>query len=669
MHRPDRERLLDEITVLNRKLETLERELATVVSDDALPTQVKQAPAAAAEKTLAEGRPQMYSRPPEARAAEPSGEFLERYSSGEPLGVGGMGEVRLCMDRRIGRAVAMKLILPHNAQQPKLRARFLFEAKVQGQLEHPSIVPVYDIGVRPDGVEYFTMKRVHGRTLHEILKSLALGDKRTALAFSRRRLLSALQSACLAMEFAHQRGVLHRDLKPANLMLGSLGELSILDWGLAKIVRGERAITPSPEAAAALEAARASEETAVGEILGTPGYMAPEQAGGASDVDARSDVFALGAMLYEILTLKHLVPGKTAKEIGTNTLMGRYDARISERLPELDVPPELEEACVRATALDRSQRMASAMELHDAIERYLEGDRDVKRRRGLAARHTRAAISAVAELAEASDPEKAKAARARAVSEVTRALAIDPENPTALRTMMKLMTDGAGPATPEAEAAVAAIESNSRLKVARRGTLAYLICASYLLVVAWLGVRSWQTLAAAGGLFLLSAGVAFFASRKRSIIDRHVTAAVIIVLSSCAIALASCLFGPFVYLPSLCAANVVVFVSGVDARMRNLAIACGALVILGPVLAEQVGLVPPSWVFENGRIVLLPRAVEFPPAQTTLLLAVEALGTVLFPALLVGAERDARTKAERKLAIQAQQFAEFLPKEAKTSQV
>src|SRR5262249_13091427 len=148
---------------------------------------------------------------------------------------GGMGEVRLCTDRRIGRAVAMKLIRPENARRAKLRARFLFEAKVQGQLEHPAILPVYDLGVRPDGLEYFTMKRLSGRTLNNILKALRAGDKGTQATYSRRRLLQAFQSACQAIEFVHQRGVVHRDLKPANIMLGSLGELSILDWGLAKI--------------------------------------------------------------------------------------------------------------------------------------------------------------------------------------------------------------------------------------------------------------------------------------------------------------------------------------------------------------------------------------------------------------------------------------------------
>src|SRR5690349_13316521 len=127
----------------------------------------------------------------------------------------------------------MKSIRPEGARRQRLIARFLLEAKMQGQLEHPSIVPVYDLGVRPDGSEYFTMRRVRGRTLYEVLRALRSGEKGAAAQFSRRRLLSALQSVSLAVEFAHQRGVVHRDLKPANIMLGEFGEVIVLDWGLA----------------------------------------------------------------------------------------------------------------------------------------------------------------------------------------------------------------------------------------------------------------------------------------------------------------------------------------------------------------------------------------------------------------------------------------------------
>ncbi len=595
--------------------------------------------------------------------------FEERYTKGETLGVGGMGEVRLSVDRRIGRSVAMKLIKAENVRVPKLRARFLFEAKVQGQLEHPAIVPVYDIGTRADGVEYFTMKRVHGRTLHEILRALAGGDKRTQVAYSRRRLLLAFQSACLAIEYAHQRGVIHRDLKPANLMLGSLGELSLLDWGLAKVSRADRSITPTPEAEAALDAARASEATAVGEILGTPGYMAPEQAAGGMDVDVRSDVFALGAMLFEILTLKHLIPGKTGAEIGRATLIGAYDARISERFPDLDVAPELEEACVKATAHDKNQRLGSAMELHNAIERFLEGDRDVQRRRNLAGVHVRSAIAALAELSDAKTPEAARDGRGRASREVMRALAIDPENPTALRTFMRLMTEGSGPATPEAEAAAREIESSSRLKVARRGTWAYLAAGATILAAAFLGVRNLAAIGASVGFFLGAAAFAAIAAARPGLTDRRWMVISIIGLSSAAITMSAWLFGPFMYLPSLCAANVLVFCAGVDRRSRTVALVLGALAIIVPFAAEELGIVATSTRALGDHLEILSRAIEFPAVPTKLVLLAQALGTVILPAFLVGAERDARAKAERRLAIQAHQLAEFVPSEVKPTNI
>jgi len=150
----------------------------------------------------------------------------ERYSGDTLLGQGGMGEVRLCVDKVIGREIARKTILPH-ARNGSTLARFVREAKVQARLEHPSIVPVYDIGRDEDGAVWFTMKRVRGRSLAEVIAS---GEE------SRRKLLTAFVAVCYAVAFAHERGVIHRDLKPQNIMLGSFGEVSVLDWGIAKVV-------------------------------------------------------------------------------------------------------------------------------------------------------------------------------------------------------------------------------------------------------------------------------------------------------------------------------------------------------------------------------------------------------------------------------------------------
>ena len=158
-----------------------------------------------------------------------------RYRIGDTLGVGGMGEVRRCRDRRIGREVAMKVVRSDAAGLAWMRERFLREARIQGQLEHPCIVPVYDLGMGPDGATYFTMKRVRGATLEDVVDALRAGDPEAERKWSRRRLLSAFSTVCGAVDYAHSRGVVHRDLKPGNVMLGDFGEVYLLDWGLAKV--------------------------------------------------------------------------------------------------------------------------------------------------------------------------------------------------------------------------------------------------------------------------------------------------------------------------------------------------------------------------------------------------------------------------------------------------
>jgi tRNA A-37 threonylcarbamoyl transferase component Bud32 len=602
-----------------------------------------------------------------------NGDFDSRYDLGEVLGRGGMGEVRLAKDTRVGRNVAVKLIRPDSAKRPRLRARFLFEAKMQGQLEHPSIVPVYDLGVRPDGSEFFTMRRVRGRTLHEVIRGLRANDRGVAAAFSRRRLVAAFQSVCLAVEFAHQRGVVHRDLKPANVMLGEFGEVIVLDWGLAKL-RERDADTPER---AALDEARSIDTTAVGEVLGSPGYMSPEQAVDSQSVGTKTDIFALGAILFEILTQRHLVPGDTNAVVTRNTIVGDYDARASKRFPDLDVPPELEAICVQATDKDPARRQERARELADAVERYLEGDRDVARRRSMAGRHTRAAIAALAESVEATSPEVARAARGRAIREVNHALAIAPQSQTALRTMMKIMTEAPAAVAPEAEASFRASEDRALRTVARRGTFAYLALAANVGLMGLLGVVDWVALAVAVGCFLGAAAATLVGSldvpvspagpkpapgASRLPVGPVVLA--VLVLSSCGIAASSMLFGPLVYVPSLAAANVVVFAAGVGRRYRYLALACGLLAILLPLALDLTGVLPAGWVFHDGIISIMPRAVRFPGPATVALLALASVGAVLFPVLLVGAERDARVKAERELVLQSQALAEFVPAEA-----
>src|SRR5688500_7293472 len=206
--------------------------------------------------------------------------FGTRYEQEDLLGEGGMGAVRLYRDRQIGRRVAMKTLRAEHRVRPQSELRFVREARVQGQLEHPSIVPVHELGVDPSGASYFTMKRIRGVDLDTIVTGLAHGVSGLADRWSRRRLLTAFSQVCLTVDFAHQRGVLHRDLKPGNVMLGEFGEVYVLDWGLAKPFAANTIVDEASEPVglnpATGPAGGASPQTKLGTVLGTPGYIAPE---------------------------------------------------------------------------------------------------------------------------------------------------------------------------------------------------------------------------------------------------------------------------------------------------------------------------------------------------------------------------------------------------------
>jgi Flp pilus assembly protein TadD len=222
---------------------------------------------------------------------------LGRYELCGEVGRGGMGCVLKARDPDLDRYLAVKVLL-YGDEQPEVRRRFLVEARTGARLQHPGVVPVYEVGQTEQDRPYFAMKLVEGRTLADLLR------ERPSPAHDLPRFVAIFEQVCQTIAYAHSRGVIHRDLKPANILVGAFGEVQVMDWGLAK-ARAEAGggLTPAGEAEPAPGAPRPPGLTAAGTVLGTPAYMAPEQARGeVEEVDERADVFGLGALLCEVLT-------------------------------------------------------------------------------------------------------------------------------------------------------------------------------------------------------------------------------------------------------------------------------------------------------------------------------------------------------------------------------
>lgn len=328
------------------------------------------------------------SRPP---AETPPGPLWDGViAAASEIGRGGMGTVLAGKDVKLRRDLALKVAPAPTSDLPAPQlARFIEEAQITAQLEHPNIVPVHAIGTTPSGEAYFSMKLVRGRSLEEILLGRRQRDVRTLGEFGLRRLLDVFLQVCRAVEYAHSRGVIHRDIKPANIMVGDFGEVLLMDWGVAKVVRSSHSLEvdgrqhsvsrpvaspgtarPSiPEPITSVREDASEHKTMEGAVLGTPAYMSPEQARGAS-VDERTDIYALGAVLYEILCGEPPFSGNNAVSILTNVLVA--DVQPPSRRAE-NVPATLEALCLALLEKDVSRRRLGISQIRSHIEDYIEG--------------------------------------------------------------------------------------------------------------------------------------------------------------------------------------------------------------------------------------------------------------------------------------------------------
>ena len=288
----------------------------------------------------------------------------ERYMPIRELGRGGMGRVDVVFDRALGRPVAQKTVL-----EPRHAGLLVAEAQICAQLEHPSIVPVYDLGSAA-GAPVYTMRVVRGRTLRDVLDANERADgPRMGLT----QLLGVLRQVCLAVDYAHSRGVVHRDLKPENVIVGEFGEVYVLDWGVAHV---------SPGSDINRSGALGPELT----VAGSPGYMAPEQALG-EEIGARTDLFALGVILYEVLSgrapFEDRDLGSILRRIGRQTFPPPSAVDAARGIPAVFDP--LVRACLRK---DPAERPPSARFVADAIDAFLDGARARVERAREAAEHT-----------------------------------------------------------------------------------------------------------------------------------------------------------------------------------------------------------------------------------------------------------------------------------------
>jgi serine/threonine-protein kinase len=536
------------------------------------------------------------------------------YELGAVIGRGGMGEVLLARDARIGRDVAIKRLLVADPSSDAV-ARFLREARIQARLDHPSIVPVHELGEDAEGRPFFTMKRLAGVTLAD-----RLSDPTADI----RRLLDAFVDVCAAIELAHARDVVHRDLKPANIMLGDFREVYVLDWGIARVL-GE-----SDVAAPTGPSEPASEKTQVGAVLGTPMYMAPEQLRG-EPVGPAADVFALGCVLFEILAREPLRKDNRADD---NSPLP--DRSPSHRRPDRGIAPELDDTCLAALAEDPAAR-PTARALGDRVQHYLDGDRDLAHRRKLAAEHLASARGALD-----------KGDRAGAMQHAGRALALDPES-EAPALIGSLLVEPPAVLPTELQDKLAETDRGYARQQWRAAAWTYGGFFAFFPMLVWEGVTDWKIL---GAILVALVVLAVHAIRGARHGEQRAWPAML--LSGLVVILTARTASPFIFVPGV----ICVMCSSWFAyppMMRYPWRTYGFVLATGmtPFALELVGVFPSTWRVQGDELIVKSHLVHLSEPRTSVLLVLSTAATISIAAYFGRALAEARRSAQQKVEIQA----------------
>ena len=551
------------------------------------------------------------------------------YALGEVIGRGGMGEVLLAHDRRIGRDVALKRLHAGSPSDAEL-ARFLREARIQARLEHPAIVPVYELARDAAGRPFFAMKRVVGTTL---AAQLAPG------AASRQRLLRAFADVCRAIEYAHSRGVVHRDLKPANIVLGEFGEVYVLDWGIARVV-GDAATGVGMADIDTIEGAALGTD-----VVGTPGYISPEQLH-APTVGRPADVYSLGAILFEILAGEPLHPRGAAAI--PSTMTGETVLSPALRRPDRQVPPELDQLCLEMLGSKPATR-PTVRRCAEQIEEYLDGDRDVARRRVMA--HDLVALARDA-YRESRTGDAMRAA--------SRALALDPEAGDAAELVMHIMLQPPAELPPEVREQLRSSDGDAVSRHARAATPGYILIAAFLPIIIWNGVRSWPEVLALFGLAIVMAIAAWDLTRRPL---RSLTHMVIYALGNAAlVAILTRLVGPLLVVPALVAfvtGSVVTYPTFLVRKWLLIGIMLGGMLV--PLGLEVVGVLGPTWRMTDAGLLSFGHAMYVHGAPTIVTVVLAGVAVVVMAGIQSSRIGNASRVAHHQLVVQAYQLRQLLP--------